>query len=152
MRTASEIRFVLIDEKAGISEIVKLGDSFQGHVLLSFNAEADILSVQESGSGLVTHLPLKGSAVKDAHWTQNGTVLTILVQPDGLITRDGHQLDAAALAAHFRQAAVDGWLHLRISLPPGMRRELIVKAMHTLRPAFHASGVLGRIIYDGPPR
>lgn len=142
-------QFVLVEDESRLkSEFLKVGEAFQGHRIVAFDSEEEILVVQRTQDGLNLRLALKRASVRDSNWSQNGNKLVIVISADGTLSHNGRRVDVDSLEKKFKGAAIEGWLYLHVKPTKGGDDSAMRRTMLLVMRTFRSSGVLGRIQWD----
>ena len=103
-----EIQFLLTDLDTGTkSRWLTIGDSFRGHVLVTFEKKRDALILDQGGMSI--EVRLKGSrAIHSSGGGSTKAEISVMISDEGAFVLDGKALNQLALIEHFEKLALAG--------------------------------------------
>jgi hypothetical protein len=102
-----QVQVLLTDLDTGIkSRWLTIGDSFRGHVLLTFEKNQDAIVLDQAGRSIV--LRLKDSRAIRSEGLSTQEEIKVVISDEGAFILDGKALNQLALIEHFEGLARNG--------------------------------------------
>jgi hypothetical protein len=102
-----QVQVLLTDLDTGSrSRWLTIGDSFRGHVLVTFEKDQEAITLDQAGRSIV--LRLKDSRVIGSEEVSTRAEIKVMISDDGAFILDGKTLNQLALIEHFEELSRTG--------------------------------------------